>query len=142
MEIPQPDNVEVLLDALESHAFSKDRARDLLSICATINAPKCAEELIKAGWEVNFQRSHGSKNSPLLDATFHGSVETIALLLRNGADIKLKNKWKETAEDIATKLFGFDTLEDMIDPENQVVFQLDSPPFPTAHEDTPRDVTR
>jgi hypothetical protein len=126
--IPAPDNAEILQDAIESHAFSKDKAKELLSICATINAPKCAEVLIEAGWEVNYQRNHGSRNTPLLDATFHGSVETMSVLLNAGAEVKLKNKWNETAEDMATKLFGFDTLEAMIDPDNEVVFHLDSPP--------------
>jgi len=114
VDFPSPDNAEMLLDSIDSKAFNRNKAAELLLFAAIVNAPKCAKILIDHGWDINYQRKHGSQNTALLDATFHGSVETLELLLEHGANRSITNKWSETAEDIATKLFGFASVEAMI----------------------------
>jgi len=111
--IPVPDNADVLSEAIPD--LSASRAGDLLQLCGTLNAEKCAKVLLDAGWDVNCCKSHGSRNTPLHEAVFHGSIAVAELLLEKGADVTMINKWKETPEGIANKLFGFSSLDEMIE---------------------------
>jgi hypothetical protein len=112
VELPAMDNVDLLERVVKS--VDPNRGADLLSMAATVNAFKCAELLLKSGWDVNHQKRHGSRNTPLLDAVFHGSVDVVRVLLEAKANAELHNKWQETAGDIASKLFGFHSLEEMV----------------------------
>lgn len=111
IQFPESDNVEALKKVVNE--LDKDKSAELLSMCAYVNAHKCARVLIQNGWDVNFQKKHGSKNTALIEAVFHGSIQTLKVLLENNADQDLQNKWNETAKDIANKLFGFKTLDEM-----------------------------
>jgi hypothetical protein len=112
VDIPEMDNAAVLEEVVKG--VDPNRGADLLSMAATVNAFHCAEVLLKNGWDVNHQKRHGSRNTPLLDAVFHGSVDVVRVLLDAHANVDLQNKWQETAIDIATKLFGFHSLEEMV----------------------------
>jgi len=112
VNVPAPDNADALSDVIGE--LDASRAGDLLQMCATLNARKCGEVLLKSGWDVNHTKPHGSRNAALHDAVFHGSLAMVELLLENGADVAMINKWNETAQDIANKLFGFSSLEEMI----------------------------
>lgn len=112
VQLPDTDNALALEQVVKE--IDANRGADLLSMAATLNAAKCAEVLLKNGWDVNHQKRHGSRNTPLLDAVFHGSVDVVRVLLDANANVDLQNKWQETAIDIATKLFGFHSLQEMV----------------------------
>jgi len=112
VDLPELDNADALAQVVKE--VDPNRAADLLSMAATVNAVKCAEVLLKNGWDVDHQKRHGSRNTPLLDAVFHGSIDVVRVLLEAHANADLQNKWQETAIDIATKLFGFHSLEEMV----------------------------
>jgi len=116
LAVPLDDDSELLSSFLED--LDREKAGDLLTFCAQVNAKNCAFVLLENGWKVDHVKKHGSLNTAIHDAVFHGSVDVLKVLLKYDPDRSLLNKWKETAEDIASKLFGFTTLEDMIaDPE-------------------------
>lgn len=112
VEIPAIDSAEQLSIVIEQ--IDLTLGAELLSMAATVNAHKCARLLLEKGWDVNHQKKHGSRNTPLLDAVFHGSVAVVKVLLECNADRTLANKWHETAGDIAIKLFGYSSLEQMV----------------------------
>jgi len=112
VDLPEMDNAAALAEVLKG--VDANCGADLLSMAATVNAVKCANLLLKSGWDVDHQKRHGSRNTPLLDAVFHGSIDVVRVLLEARANADLQNKWQETAIDIATKLFGFHSLEEMV----------------------------
>jgi len=119
VEIPAADNAQALKEVIAGIPCDDANAADLLNVCAIVNAAKCAKVLVDAGWNVNHQKSHGTMNTPLLDAVFYGSFAVVRVLIREcNADAGIKNKWQETAEGIAEKLFGL-TLASIVDDEEQ-----------------------
>jgi len=119
VEIPSPDDAVTLSEAIGEIPPDDSSAADLLNVCAIVNAAKCAKVLVDAGWNVNHQKSHGTMNTALLDAVFYGSSAVARVLIREcEADVNLKNKWQETAEGIAQKLFGISLSEIVDDEEN------------------------
>jgi len=111
LDFPIADDATALQEAIKDLAVTG--AEELLTFCGVANAPKCARFLAENGWDIDFQKDHGSKNTPLLDAVFHGSVSVVQVLLSLGADTRRLNKWSESAADIALKLYGFASLEEM-----------------------------
>lgn len=57
------------------------------------------EKAILLGWNVNLQDDKG--NTPLSYAVSHNKQDMVALLMRNGADPLIRNKYGETAENWA-----------------------------------------
>lgn len=66
---------------------------------ADAGAPACALALIEAGVSVDEQNSRG--DSPLGIAARCGNIETMALLLTQGANVELRNKAGESVADRA-----------------------------------------
>jgi len=114
VEIPEHDDAQTLAKCIVEIPPDDAQAADLLNICAIVNAAKCASVLVNAGWNVNHQKEHGTKNTALLDAVFYGSFNVVRVLVSEcEADVGLRNKWGETANNIAEKLFEL-TLEDIV----------------------------
>jgi hypothetical protein len=128
VSFPSIDNVESLSEVIGE--INPSLGAELLSMAATVNAWKCADLLLEKGWNVNYQKKHGSRNTPLLDAVFHGSVAVVEVLLKYGANQTLQNKWHETAKDIVTKLFGFETPEQMVEHLKKIQATALVPPTP------------
>lgn len=116
VKIPESDDVAKIQRCID--VLDAEKSSELLSMCAAVNAPRCAKILIEHGWNINYQKQRGSRNTPLLDATFHASIDVLRILIHHGAKRDLRNKWNETAQDLATKLFGFKSLDAMVAPRN------------------------
>jgi hypothetical protein len=112
LDLPESDDDKRLAEVLDD--IEASMSGDLLTMAAAINASKCARLLLEQGWDVNHVKGYGSRNASIHDAVFHGSIDVIEVLTEFEADLTIRNKWNETATDIATSLFGYDSLEGMI----------------------------
>ena len=60
---------------------------------------ECAKALLGAGADINKQANNGQ--TPLMHAAGNGKIEVVRELLKRGAKKELKNKYGETAYDMA-----------------------------------------
>lgn len=99
----QPDVVEVLLGHGASVYTKAGKTKETpLHLCArTKGGHWCAELLVKSGCPVNDVDENGE--TPLMIAGRYGYLETVSLLLADGADHKILNKDGENVLHIVTK---------------------------------------
>jgi len=78
-----------------------------LQVCADQGFDGLALMLLGRGAPIDAMDGNG--NTPLIDACMNGKVRVVAVLLQNGADPRLKNKFGMTAASLA-KQWGHDEI--------------------------------
>lgn len=90
-----------------------------LTYAAAGNHHEAVQYLIDIGADINANDPDQGANTPLRDVTYEADFETLGLLLKNGADPKIKGWMQLTALDKAIERF-----EKNKTPENQRILDL------------------
>ncbi|MBC7806882.1 MAG: ankyrin repeat domain-containing protein [Akkermansiaceae bacterium] len=86
---------------LESNAHNPIHVEMGLVQAAILNAPEALAYFLGKGEDINDQPEEKKRNTPLMHAAVHGSVEAVRFLLEHSADPHLTNAVGETALDRA-----------------------------------------
>jgi len=87
----------------------------MVHVAASTGDQNMLELLISRGADVNIQ-DNGEQWTPLMVATMHNQLTAVQLLVRNGADMHIRDITGRTAKDLADQ-YLFTTIADYLEHE-------------------------